>query len=128
MGWGMLRLLIRSLFRADPENQGLLAGRKAPKRGDMSNLEPNPPLPRKLRDTVVNHVESYAREEPMKATSAAFGVGILLALLPLGSIVSGLLRLLFLVARPVLLILGVVKVAEEFDFRRSQPVDQKPGE
>ena len=94
----------------------------------MSNPEPTTPSPIKLRDTVVNQVESYAREEPIKATSAAFGVGILLALLPLGSIVSGLLRLLFLVVRPVLLILGVVKVAEEIDFRRSQPVDQKPVE
>ena len=123
---GVLNFLILSLFRAKPENQGLLAGRKAPKRGVMSNPEPTFPPPHKLRDTVVNHVESYAREEPIKATSAAFGVGILLALLPLGSIVSGFLRLLFLVARPVLLILGVVKVAEEIDSRRSRSVDQEP--
>jgi len=66
----------------------------------------------------VNRVETYTREEPVKALSAAFGVGILLTLLPIGALVAGITRLLFLVARPLLLILGLVKLNDEWQARR----------
>ena len=73
------------------------------------------------KDAFLIQVESYAREEPEKAVSAAFGVGILLTLLPLGGLISGFGRLIFLIARPLLMILGLVKVAEELDSRRANP-------
>jgi hypothetical protein len=41
-----------------------------------------------------------------------------MALLPLGSMVSFVSRLVFLIARPVLMILGVVKVAEHLEEHR----------
>lgn len=91
----------------------------------MSDSDHPHAQPQPLRETIVQRVEDYTREEPMKAASAAFGLGILLALLPIGSLVSGVMRLLFLVARPVLMILGVVKVAEQLDERRSK-TEEKP--
>ena len=81
------------------------------------DLPTPPPHP---RDVFVNRVETYTREEPTKALSAAFGVGILLTLLPVGAFVSGIIRLLFLVARPVLLVLGLIKVADAWEARRSK--------
>lgn len=84
----------------------------------MSTTEqPTPPQP-PSREVLVNRVETYTREEPVKALSAAFGVGILLTLLPIGSVVAGVTRLLFLVARPILLILGLVKLNDEWQARR----------
>lgn len=80
------------------------------------------------KDTLLIQVESYAREEPEKAMSAAFGVGILLTLLPLGGLVSGLGRLVLLIARPLLMILGLVKVAEELDSRRPKAQSDSPME
>ena len=72
----------------------------------------------------VCQVETYAREEPLKAASAAFGAGILMALLPIGGILSLLGRIFFLLARPILMILGVVKLVEHFDSRRP-PTDSR---
>jgi hypothetical protein len=77
-----------------------------------------PPHP---QDEFVTRVETYTREEPVKALSAAFGIGILLTLLPVGAFVSGIVRLLFLVARPVLLVLGLIKVADAWEAHRSKP-------
>ena len=79
--------------------------------------QPTPPQP-PSREVLVNRVETYTREEPVKALSAAFGVGILLTLLPIGPLVAGITRLLFLVARPLLLILGLVKLNDEWQARR----------
>ena len=90
----------------------------AKKKGLMSTPEQPTPLQPPSREVLVNRVETYTREEPVKALSAAFGVGILLTLLPIGSVVAGVTRLLFLVARPILLILGLVKLNEEWQARR----------
>jgi hypothetical protein len=80
------------------------------------------------KDILVSRVEAYTREEPAKALSAAMGVGILAALFPLGSLVSGLARVLFLVARPLLMILGVVKLADELEARRARSRDSREGD
>lgn len=89
--------------------------------------QPTSPTPHP-RDVFVNRVESYTREEPAKALSAAFGIGILLTLLPVGTLVSGVARLLFLVARPVLIILGLVKVAETWETYRVKTDTAPPEE
>ena len=62
--------------------------------------------------------EKCAREEPLKCAGIAFVAGILLTILPVGAIVGGVLRLLFSLVRPALLILGVMKVFEEVEKRR----------
>jgi hypothetical protein len=90
----------------------------------MSTPEQPTSQPQPSRDILVNRVESYTREEPTKALSAAFGIGILLTLLPVGAILTGITRLLFLIARPVLLVLGIVKVADTWDAYKSR--ESKP--
>ena len=85
----------------------------------MSTPEQPTPQPHP-RDAFVDRVETYTREEPVKALSAAFGVGILLTLLPVGALFAGIARLLFLVARPVLLILGLIKVADTLELQRAK--------
>jgi hypothetical protein len=84
----------------------------------MSTPEQPTPPQQPSREVFVDRVEAYTRDEPVKALSAAFGVGILLTLLPIGSLVAAVTRLLFLVARPLLLILGLVKLNEEWQARR----------
>ena len=84
----------------------------------MNTPDTTPSQGKHLRDQIVQRVETYTKEEPVKAASAAFGLGILLALLPIGGIVAGVSRLLFLLARPLLMILGVVKVFEHWDTSR----------
>jgi hypothetical protein len=86
----------------------------------MNTPDNTPSQGQPLRDQFVQRVEAYTKEEPVKAASAAFGLGILLAMLPIGGIVAGVCRLLFLLARPLLMILGVVKVFEHWDARRPQ--------
>jgi len=104
------------LYLRDSE---IACGREfAKKESLMSTPEQPTPPETPSREVLVNRVETYTREEPVKALSAAFGVGIVLTLLPLGSIVAGVTRLLFLVARPILLILGLVKLNEEWQARR----------
>lgn len=62
--------------------------------------------------------EKSVREEPVKTAGLAFAAGIALTILPVGRMVGGLVRLAFALVQPVLLILGVVKVVEEFDKQR----------
>lgn len=59
----------------------------------------------------------FTREKPVKALSAAFGVGILMALLPVGGILAGFIRIGVLLLRPLLVILGLVRLYEEFGVR-----------
>ena len=91
----------------------------------MNTPDNTPSQDQPLRDQIVQRVETYTKEEPVKAASAAFGLGILLALLPIGGLVAGVFRLLFLLARPLLMILGVVKVFEHWDTRRPQGGEER---
>jgi hypothetical protein len=84
----------------------------------MSSPESHAQPPQPTKDVLLDRIEEYTRQEPTKAISASFGIGILLTLLPIGSLVTGVSRLLFLVARPLLMILGVVKIAQELEARR----------
>lgn len=77
---------------------------------EETNAESTNPVP--SLDRIVAATEKYAREEPVRAVSAAFGSGLILTLLPVGSIVSGILRLALALVRPFLIILGVVKLYE----------------
>ena len=62
--------------------------------------------------------EKSVREEPIKTAGLAFAAGIVLTVLPVGRVLSGLLRLALALARPALLILGAVKIVEECDKRK----------
>jgi hypothetical protein len=56
--------------------------------------------------------DEFARREPTKAAVSAFGAGFILNLLPIGAIVGALVSVLFVMARPVLLFLGVMKACD----------------
>lgn len=69
-------------------------------------------------EKAINCAEQFTREEPLKAVSIAFGAGLFLTFLPIGAIVAGFIRLGFILLRPALLILGIVKLCEEVDRRQ----------
>jgi hypothetical protein len=64
--------------------------------------------------------QEFAREEPAKAAGLAFAAGLLLTVLPVGRLLAVLLRLAFAMIRPLLFVLGAVKLFEELD-RRNKP-------
>jgi hypothetical protein len=59
-----------------------------------------------------NDFEAQIRREPMKAVVLAFGGGFFLCLLPVGRLLGVLIKVSLLLLKPVLLILGVVKLLE----------------
>lgn len=59
-----------------------------------------------------------ARNEPLKCLSWAFAIGLIVALLPIGRLVGLIVRVLFSLIRPALIVLGLMKAFEEFDRRR----------
>ena len=59
-----------------------------------------------------NELEGVIRREPQKAVLLAFASGFILCLLPLGRVLGILVRVLFVLFKPALLILGVVKFLE----------------
>jgi hypothetical protein len=70
-------------------------------------------------DTWKDSAERSVREEPVKTAGLAFVAGLVLTVLPVGRIISGLIRVALALVKPALLILGIVKVVEEVD-RRSK--------
>lgn len=56
--------------------------------------------------------EEFARREPTKAVASALGAGFLINMLPIGTIVGALVAVVFAMARPVLLFLGLLKACE----------------
>ncbi len=98
-------------------NRELRGGEDAPKRGGMSTPETashsEPRVaPVSAPATFVEKAESFAREKPAEAMGAALGAGILLALLPVGAIVGALVRMAAMLVRPLLVVLGLVKLYE----------------
>jgi hypothetical protein len=69
-------------------------------------------------DEMKERAERFARDEPMQAVGAAFVAGLLLTLLPVGSVVAGVVRLVFALLRPALVVLGAVKLYEEISRRQ----------
>ena len=75
---------------------------------------------RKTVEDIETHAQDYVRTEPARAVGIAFIAGILLTILPVGRLVAAIVRLSFVLIRPLLLILGVVKLCEEFQKRNSR--------
>ena len=65
---------------------------------------------------ILNELNEQIRREPMKAVVLAFGGGFFLCLLPLGKLLSVLVKITFLLLKPALVILGVVKLLEYSGF------------
>jgi hypothetical protein len=61
-------------------------------------------------ETALSGTEDYVREKPAQSLLCAFMAGYILNRLPLGRIVGGLLRLLFVALRPAILIYGAAKL------------------
>jgi hypothetical protein len=76
----------------------------------------NPATPRDF-DEVRHQAEAYVRDEPAKAVGIAAVVGILLTVLPVGSLIFGIVRLALGLLKPALLVLGGMKAYEEIQKR-----------
>lgn len=63
--------------------------------------------------------QDFAKKEPAQAVGLAFIAGLVLTILPVGRIFAGLVRVAFAMVRPALLILGAIKVCEEFEKRNN---------
>jgi hypothetical protein len=61
-----------------------------------------------------NTLAERIRSEPIKAIILAFGAGLLLCFLPVGKLLGFLVKMTFVLSKPVLLILGVVKLLEYY--------------
>ena len=72
---------------------------------------------KKCVDDFAASAERMARKEPAKAAGIAVLAGMVLTILPVGRIVGGVVRLALALARPVLVLLGAVKLWEEFEKR-----------
>lgn len=69
-------------------------------------------------EDIRSRTEQYARQEPLQALGAAFIGGLLLTLLPVGSLLALILRLTLSLVRPALVVLGAVKLYEEISKRQ----------
>jgi hypothetical protein len=61
-------------------------------------------------EAVLSETEDYVREKPAQSLVCAFVAGYVLNRLPLGRVLSGLLRLLIVALRPAILIYGAAKL------------------
>ena len=61
-------------------------------------------------EAVLSETEDYVREKPAQSLVCAFIAGYVLNRLPLGRVLSGLLRLLIVALRPAILIYGAAKL------------------
>ena len=95
----------------------------------MSNTQPSPESKpcgggcgdwTKTLEDLSARARDFARKEPAQAVGLALLAGLVLTVLPVGRVAGGLVRLAFALARPVLLIVGAVKLCEEFE-KRNRP-------
>jgi len=61
-------------------------------------------------ETVMNETGEYVREKPTQSLFYAFAVGYVLNRLPLGRVLAGFLRLLFMALKPAILIYGAARL------------------
>jgi len=61
-------------------------------------------------ETVLSETEDYVREKPAQSLVWAFVAGYVLNRLPLGRVLSGLLRLLIVALKPAILLYGAAKL------------------
>jgi RsiW-degrading membrane proteinase PrsW (M82 family) len=66
----------------------------------------------------VQKTADEVRKQPVKSLVWAFFVGIFLTILPVGRLLRIVTAIVFALIRPVLLLLGAVKLCEEIEMRR----------
>jgi hypothetical protein len=59
-------------------------------------------------------LEEKIRENPVEAVVLALLIGFLVCLLPVGRLIGALLRVAFLLLKPALLVLGIIKAVEYY--------------
>jgi len=69
----------------------------------------------KTVDDLSDRTQQMIREEPAKAVGIAVFVGVLLTVFPVGRVLGALVRLALALSRPLLLVLGAVKIYQEFE-------------
>ena len=73
-------------------------------------------------ETVVNETGDYVREKPTQSLFYAFAAGYVLNRLPLGRVLAGLLRLLFVALKPAILIYGAARLYRSAQEREGWPL------
>ncbi len=68
-------------------------------------------------DELKTRATKMTREEPAKAIGVAFAAGLLFTILPVGRVISVLVRLALALIPPGLFVLGGIKLWEEFEKR-----------
>ena len=58
--------------------------------------------------------EAYVRENPSQAVLSALAAGFVLRLLPIGSIIGALIRLVLFAVRPAIFVYGAVALYKQF--------------
>ena len=81
-------------------------------RDNFPSMETSPSLFTARVDSLVEKASDSVRTEPTKTVLSAFGLGLLIHLLPIRTIVGGLAAVALTLARPFLLALGVMKAFE----------------
>jgi len=66
-------------------------------------------------DELLNETENYVRENPGQSLFYAFVAGLILNRLPVGRILSGVVRLLLFALRPAILIYGATKLYQALE-------------
>ena len=74
---------------------------------------------KKAAEDLGARAQEFARKEPAQAVGVAFIAVLVLTVLPVGRLLAVLTRLAFVLVRPLLLILGAVKLCEEFEKRNN---------
>ena len=74
---------------------------------------------KKTAEDLGARAQDFARKEPAQAVGVAFLAGLVLTVLPVGRLLAVLVRLGFVLIRPVLLILGAMKLCEEIEKRNN---------
>ena len=82
-----------------------------------------PAKPTEVKKPIGDFVQKTAEEvrrQPVKSLVWAFFVGIFLTIFPVGKIVRLVIGVAVALIRPILLLLGVVKLCEEIETRRKE--------
>jgi hypothetical protein len=74
----------------------------------------------KKAEDLNERTQQFIRKDPAKAVGLAVLAGVLLTIFPVGRVLGALVRLAFSLARPLLLVLGVVKLYEELEKKQKQ--------
>jgi hypothetical protein len=82
------------------------------------SVEPTQPAPPQPIHSLVEKTADGVRKNPVRSVVWAFFIGLLLTIFPIGRVIGALTGLALILLRPVLLLLGAMKLYEEIEERR----------